>query len=85
MGKNLARKYQSLEKRPHGPHVGCKPSREIFFEIQILSSSDSVFSPDSEFGFRLYRQIRIRMNTPVSVYFIGQKAFVCIMHTSLFT
>ena len=32
------------------PEVGCKPFQEKILEIGILSTSDSVFSPDSEYG-----------------------------------
>ena len=35
-----------------GSGVGCKPFQEKFLEIGILCSSDSVFSPDSEYGFQ---------------------------------
>ena len=31
--------------------LGCKPFQEIFLQIGIFGSSDSVFSPDSEYGF----------------------------------
>jgi len=31
--------------------LGCKPFQEKKFEIEILASTDSVFSPDSEYGF----------------------------------
>ena len=31
--------------------LGCKPFQEKI-EIEILGSSDSVFSPDSEYGFQ---------------------------------
>ena len=34
------------------PPIGCKPSQENFFEIEILYSSDAVFSPDSDYGFQ---------------------------------
>ena len=34
-----------------GTCVGCKPFQEKKIEIEILASSDSVFSPDSEYGF----------------------------------
>ena len=33
------------------PRIGCKPFQEKKIEIEILASSDSVFSPDSEYGF----------------------------------
>ena len=32
---------------------GCKPFQEKFFEIEILCSSDSVFSPDSKYGLKI--------------------------------
>ena len=38
-------------KKYYGQYVGCKPFQEKKFEIEILDSSDSVFSPDSEYGF----------------------------------
>ena len=32
-------------------YLGCKPFQGKILEIEILCSSDSVFSPDSEYGF----------------------------------
>ena len=32
-------------------YVGCKPFQQKKNEIEILASSDSVFSPDSNYGF----------------------------------
>ena len=36
----------------NGLWIGCQPSKEKIFEIVILCSSDSVFSPESEYGFK---------------------------------
>ena len=32
--------------------VGCKPFQEKILEIEISCTSDSAFSPDSEYGFK---------------------------------
>ena len=38
--------------RMSGPPLGCKPFQGKILEIEILCSSDSVFSSDSEYGFK---------------------------------
>ena len=35
-------------------HLGCKPFQEKKIGIEIFCSSDSVFSPDSEYGFEKF-------------------------------
>ena len=37
--------------------LGCKPFQEKMFEIGILSLSDSVLFPDSEYGPKIHRML----------------------------
>ena len=41
-----------IQKAEDDLDLGCKPFQDKFLEIEILCSSDSVFSPDSKYGFQ---------------------------------
>ena len=45
--------HRKVTKPFNEESLGCKPFQEKIFEIEILTSSDSVFSPDSEYGFEM--------------------------------